>query len=1581
MATRINTKFAIIAAVVVLILGVGGVFAAKKFIFKSAAQYAAIAEQALIDGAAAEATGDIEAANALYDRAAKRFNAAHRRDPANTEYVYRSIIANSAYRCDNTTEAQNRLSMIYGARKVAHDSIQATEEDQRQFYAMLLERHRMGLEVENTRPWIGNMYSMADAQLEVDDSDMLARRWRGISGVYLLRNDMPPEERAVPLEDLNAALAESPNDPLLLHHIAVWHINEARRIRNAQGGTSNDTIARLEAQSRDFSTQAYAAAPTDPYTQVNHLDILMRSPLSEDVRDAILAAMTKLGEQLAGDADARAKLYDMELLRVVSWLSAYRQIAVDLESTQGNDLAIAIADALVADAPDHKSNYYTLATARLALQDYAGTIEALEDGLAATRTVGPLDYMLDLKTNVSMLYQLAHTYVTMAADANPDIEQRDALLAKADEVVARYQAAEGADSREQQANLDFLMGRAAFVRGNPQIAIRHLESANRYSLNTDAQTVMLLAKAHDDNGNTGKAIEYYETLLAPGMQPSATLERFRLVRIYTGLGGVENLERANQHISLFLSYNPDNQQARLLKAEIYAAAERFDLAANEVEDLDLEANPQFIGTYANYLSKDGRTDEALALLRDRLGVEANDNAALSVLFALITDPEQQQAELDRLLAGGLNEENASRIRRVIETGGRMSIEDWIAFQNESGTPELEINKALFNTYSRTGNEEKTREILNELIAMAPDDKNVLEWQFAMAVTDKDWDLADSIITRVLALDPSDRPKSAASNGAFMRAQVQTGRLLDEAGEGESPNLREVVRAYTNALEENDTFAPGWVALGRVYILQQDYPRARDAFDRAYRIQRTNLEAAILLARTLRLTGEIDGALDLYRDAVRRQPGNTELMNEYIALESSMGSRPAAVAQREALRNSSPQNSANRRMLALMYAQDGRTDDALAEIDAIIGYEGASRQSAVAKAEIYSLSGEDEQGLAQMQSYLESRGDEIEEADYLAYAEYLLRNDNAEQAEAVFQQAIAIEDPEARTSTRVWGSALVLLRRMDEAAAVYQDLVNSFPDNPTYKTQLATVQLQMSEFDRALSTLNSVPASAEKELLRAQAEMYRTGPEAGLAIVDNALRTYPDSAALSNLRGKLLVQLADTDLQAGETARGRERLQEALAIYTPMVERNASLYDIRIQIAAIQSTLGNTEDAITRLMRVLDEQPDSMSARMGLFNIYIRQARSTPVNDPRRQRAAESALTAITPVIQAQPESVAALRGGGEAAREAGQYRQSASYYERAFNLTQATEDLLERVSALLYDNRPGDVIALLNNPDYATQLRDSLLLRALQARALAGTNRIDEARNLFRNVLGRAESVGELNAITRQLVLSRLRGEAPEIIADVLGDELPVEIEFQLATIEHDAQDWAALIERLGPYEGRPSGNRAFDFRAMMMLAMAYQSIDDDEANLLHSRRIYEQLLADPEYANSMELLNNLAYLLSDRLHGEAYGRQAVTYAQRAVEAIGANAPDLNRAQVLDTLGWAHFRAGNSNEAISVLRQSIEARPFATNNMHLGLVYMSLEGENNQLQAERYLDDARRASNDDAQRAMIQRYLDEIDSR
>lgn len=1575
MSSRINIKFVILLSVAVVVLGVAGWVAVDKFILKDAAQHAALGDEALAKGDAARAAGDFEVSNSFYDAAARQFNAAHRKDRSNTEYLDKSIVANESFVCTQSTEAQNRLEMIMSATKLIHDAPESTPEQRAAYYDFMLYRHRSGLTIEQSRPWLAYINRSTQTDLAANPENDLARKWRGVSGVYMLRNDMPDAERAVPREDIEHALEQEPDSTLLLHHLALWYYNEAERLKDAAGQVVTAAATAQYTLGLEITTRAYALDPNDPINAYNHLFLLYATPRDEEgtVVASIGQALMALGEAVATDPDTRATLTVPERSQVISWLGSYAALA-GTEDTRASELALLIGQQAVEDHADHAESYQLLAQARLQREEFADAIDALNDGLATDRPLDPMSFMLDRRARLSLLSLLAETYTTQASQTPGDDPQRRALLAKAYETLTQFRAAEGAAELSYQARADYIAGRAAMVQNNPQVAIGFLEKANLFYASRDLRTLSLLARAHDANRNSGEAVKFYEMILR--QQPAAEVERIRVVQLYIARGDPESLQLADRHITEFLGYNPEHMQARLIKANIFATAGRHAQAAEMVKQLDLEANPTLIAIYARYLSGSGEKAQALAAIRDRLAVEPNDQRALTVLFSLIDDKDQRLAALDTLEADGLNEATLRYYRAVVESDGQIPIEDLAELWEGQGNSTLQVNKQMLTVYAQTGNMEKLRETLAALIELAPNDKDVLTWRFNLAVNDKEWELADRVVRAMLQLTPTDRPTIAANDGAFLEAQVLAGRIMADTPEGEAPNLREAVRAYRRALDDANTFVPGWIALGKLYMVEQDWQRARDAFNRAYNIQDTNVEAATLLARTMVQTGEVDRALDLYREATRRQSNNRALLEEYLQIEASSGVRRLAMERREAMREAQPSDTANRRALAIMLAQDARYDEALAEIDAIETIDGRNLSTVTGLASVYALNDQPELGAQALRDYVDSRGDEASEQEYLALAGYLFQHGMPQEGETAIQQAIEREDPDTRIATRQWSLILAQSNRLTESARLLQGLIDEQPDDNELKTQLARVYLAMGNFDQAQATLGTVAASANKEVLRAQIQMQQGNFDAALALVRDARKDFEDSSALEVLEARLLSELGAGNLASGDEAAGRSQVEEALAIYERIVRRNASLYEYRVLMARLERLLGRNEQAVSRLVRIIDEDATMDAARTTLFTIYMEVAQGHSTNDPRRQQLASSAYTVLTPLLTSQPDNASVLRSAGQAAYEAGNYAAAGRHYESAFGVSDETSDLLGMVGSLLAGTQPREALLVLNKPEHADHVAASTPLRAMQAQALANSGQTDEARNLFTALLRRAGEPGEIAQVLGRLSQSQLKGEAGAIVdAAIPAERITPSINLQVALIALNQYDYPAVIERLSRYENDWEDTSRTMYQVHQSLALAYQQVGGQD-NLLRARQNYEGMLE--AFGENIEVLNNLAYLLTDQLTGANNSREAVRYAEKAIALIPEGTSDANKALLYDTLGWAQFKAEDLEAARATLRRSIELQPLAVNHMHMGQLYMAMGNKDLAISSLSQALSAARVTGDTERGREIQGYLDQV---
>jgi tetratricopeptide (TPR) repeat protein len=130
--------------------------------------------------------------------------------------------------------------------------------------------------------------------------------------------------------------------------------------------------------------------------------------------------------------------------------------------------------------------------------------------------------------------------------------------------------------------------------------------------------------------------------------------------------------------------------------------------------------------------------------------------------------------------------------------------------------------------------------------------------------------------------------------------------------------------------------------------------------------------------------------------------------------------------------------------------------------------------------------------------------------------------------------------------------------------------------------------------------------------------------------------------------------------------------------------------------------------------------------------------------------------------------------------------------------------------------------------------------------------------------------------------------------------------------------------------------------QAESALGMLEAKAGNPSAGIPHYRKALD---ADP---NNVTALNNLAYLLAD---GTDRIDEALQYAQKAKEL------DPDASAVEDTIGWAFYRKGLFDSAVTHLRNASVKEPIAVFKYHLAMAYLKAGDRPHGRQA---LDEARR---------------------
>lgn len=128
----------------------------------------------------------------------------------------------------------------------------------------------------------------------------------------------------------------------------------------------------------------------------------------------------------------------------------------------------------------------------------------------------------------------------------------------------------------------------------------------------------------------------------------------------------------------------------------------------------------------------------------------------------------------------------------------------------------------------------------------------------------------------------------------------------------------------------------WHLLGRVYLLLEDYPKARHAFEQSLEKAPRFTPPKIFLAEMAEREGRLWEALTLYRTAVEESPDLSSAQAHLAQLAHGMGAYDLAEsAARQALKLE-PENGVYLHLLAAILKDAGKTDAALEACQKAIG---------------------------------------------------------------------------------------------------------------------------------------------------------------------------------------------------------------------------------------------------------------------------------------------------------------------------------------------------------------------------------------------------------------------------------------------------------------------------------------------------------------------------------------------------------------------------------------------------------------------------------------------------------------------
>ncbi len=544
------------------------------------------------------------------------------------------------------------------------------------------------------------------------------------------------------------------------------------------------------------------------------------------------------------------------------------------------------------------------------------------------------------------------------------------------------------------------------------------------------------------------------------------------------------------------------------------------------------------------------------------------------------------------------------------------------------------------------------------------------------------------------------------------------------------------------------------------------------------------------------------------------------------------------------------------------------------------------------------------------------------------------------------------------------------KRTDEVEAGLRELSVDFPKEQGYQFQLAQFyasQGRVAEADTLLKKLTEVdPKNADTQLGYVQFLAGQRDMDKAEAALKTFIEQNPDA-------GKLRLALG----QLYETS---DRAEEARKVYAALGTRAPKSVEglaARNRVAAIDVRAGKIPAGRTQVDSILTDAPDDASALLLRSGLQYADGKF------------DDAVSDLRLVLRKEPKNERALLLLAQAYIRKNDLVLAKDTYRRLLEVAPDSPDGLQQLAALFVSEKdyadaeallrkrmakqPDDLIAsgrlvevLMAQGQSAKAEEEARRMQALTnqtgvgdfslGRVLAQKKDFGAAADAFKkSVAARAGDPLPLEGLVRSLLASGKSGEAISVLNQQLdnkqnelfskfllggiygreGDQGKAET--YLEDVLKDKPDsvvaWGSLA---GIYKEREARIRVYE-RAVkalpgneelnMLLATEFEQGGQFDKALA----VYEGLVkAKPKYEPG---INNLAALLLDRRTDKASHARALELSQ-------ALATSDNPA-MLDTFGWAQYRAGKYTEAVSVLERVVaKAGQFPVFRYHLGMAYL-----------------------------------------
>jgi tetratricopeptide (TPR) repeat protein len=751
---------------------------------------------------------------------------------------------------------------------------------------------------------------------------------------------------------------------------------------------------------------------------------------------------------------------------------------------------------------------------------------------------------------------------------------------------------------------------------------------------------------------------------------------------------------------------------------------------------------------------------------------------------------------------------------------------------------------------------------------------------------------------------------AESHPEQAEVHSELGDLLAESG-----NLPDAANALRRACELQPQDIHHHLALGMVLMQIPDSAGALEALREVRRLQPHNLYALQLLAETAERAGEIGEAIDCYEEIIRTRP---EILSLYIDLGNLHRTAGDTEAALEAYQRGLLLAPSNRELTSHVQLALGTDDEEalFAWWEELIGNHPDNIEVTLVHVSRLLSSGQEDRAIAWLTALSDNLPDNAQVA--LLLGQMIFGVGQGEEAVPHLRRAVALapDSPEMIDNLIRTLQALGLL---DEAREIAE---------------------QTAGVNHRASIFNSLGAAYGREGQWEQA----------IELEREAVRLAPDSEAL---RIDLLNLLA----QSGESERGLEATLEAIEHLGLLIEVDGQSMPLYFWLHGFRSAVNdeNVERVTDTLTRAAEaDGSDAAHRALGQFHYDFDQpelaraaldrAWESATNDRSRTRIArlhlfnddrEIARERLDEALAETPDSVELRLWKGVLLQTTGDRESADAIWNETMTAPEVIPQILHILGALRSEDWSDSGLAL--------------ALATVRRYGLFFDQPMGDPYNFYLFISMFDEAVPEhFDEIEATLLAAA--GEEPDVRTQTLlgqfyaANDHPEEAsEAFLAAwqLNPEDRDMAIGLSELcrdldlcdtgvAILEDAIARNPSDD-----MLFYFLGGVHDTSGHTAEAERALRQAIAlNPE---NYYALNHLGYMFTEE---NINLEEALDLVERAVDLSDLEAEQINNGFIVDSLGWAHYRLGNWDEAVHWLEEAI--RRAEAGDLHDGLFHEHL---------------------------------------